>query len=944
MTSAGGPFEAAGNYITGVRPQSNGNTLFLTNYPEGHADYYMGHCNEKGWAGFTTNGSFSSENSAWHHFSSDMAVPDENTIVVLEHKMPYNGGLREVYLSKYHYLYNAPAGQLRYTLEWHKKLFSHPTLDAAAGRIKQVAGGGYIAVSSVKIASNPIRFNPLITRVDEQGTVLWDRILDAPEHSPVADVVQAPDGGFFLLRTILSIATPQTAAVWLVKLSSNGSVEWQQLVTGQGTEMGNAFALSADGNLLLCGYNPTTSGLFLIKTDLTGTILWRQDYAFPAQSGVFISRLLETPDHQIALVGTYQNDGFIMKVSAIGAPVWEKRYARSGRIIRINDAAISPDGGFVAAGAIQTDNNPPLAYIFKTDFNGVIKPGLIRGNVYGDINMDCSQWPAEAGLANLTVTAFQDSTHIFYGTTDSLGNYRIECDTGQYQVSIALPSPYWTVCQNQVPVFIHYLDSITVNFPVQSAINCPYMTVEHSTSRVRPCQTTTFYVKYCNLGTTTAQNARVEIRLDTIFTFLNGVIPPSSNINHVLTFPLGDVAPLSCQQFSFTAEVSCQASVGQVACSSAHIFPDSLCLPGGPNWSGALITAEGVCQGDSVQFTLRNIGSGPSQPLEYIVIEDAVLLRQGNFQLDPNEEIVVSEPANGATLHLIAQQEPGIPGNTQPLAAVEACAGSGGNPISVGFFNQFAQNDASDYLSEYCIPVVNSYDPNDKQAFPTGYSEAHYIFPETELEYQIRFQNTGTDTAYRVVLLDTLSALLDPASVRLGTTSHPCSLKVEENGILRFTFQPISLPHKAINEAGSQGFVTFRARQRKGNRMGAQIHNRAGIYFDFNAPVITNTVTHTLHQNLLRVTSFVKETGAPEVQVEAYPNPFAEQIRFELEQQPDTEVYLELFDAQGQIQRRLPFAGTSLQLAREDLSTGLYFFALRDGRGRVLGRGSIVAE
>ncbi|MBL0071787.1 MAG: hypothetical protein IPP34_08225 [Bacteroidetes bacterium] len=57
------------------------------------------------------------------------------------------------------------------------------------------------------------------------------------------------------------------------------------------------------------------------------------------------------------------------------------------------------------------------------------------------------------------------------------------------------------------------------------------------------------------------------------------------------------------------------------------------------------------------------------------------------------------------------------------------------------------------------------------------------------------------------------------------------------------------MPHKSINESGSQGFVTFRIVPFQGLPDGTVINNEAGIYFDYNPPVITNTAFVTLDNN-----------------------------------------------------------------------------------------------
>ena len=66
--------------------------------------------------------------------------------------------------------------------------------------------------------------------------------------------------------------------------------------------------------------------------------------------------------------------------------------------------------------------------------------------------------------------------------------------------------------------------------------------------------------------------------------------------------------------------------------------------------------------------------------------------------------------------------------------------------------------------------VTGSYDPNDKLVQP---SDIYLLDQDDHLDYTIRFQNTGTDTAFTVVVVDTLAVELDIASLELGAASHP---------------------------------------------------------------------------------------------------------------------------------------------------------------------------
>lgn len=137
--------------------------------------------------------------------------------------------------------------------------------------------------------------------------------------------------------------------------------------------------------------------------------------------------------------------------------------------------------------------------------------------------------------------------------------------------------------------------------------------------------------------------------------------------------------------------------------------------------------------------------------------------------------------------------------------------------------------------------ITGAYDPNVKEvSTSSGWSnELYYIDQDEWLDYTIHFQNTGTDTAFFVVITDTLPETLDPASFQMGARSHLGTVEMGGHGILRFIFPNILLPDSNVNEAKSHGFVSFRIKPRLPVMPGTVIENIANIYFDYNPPVIT---------------------------------------------------------------------------------------------------------
>lgn len=139
-------------------------------------------------------------------------------------------------------------------------------------------------------------------------------------------------------------------------------------------------------------------------------------------------------------------------------------------------------------------------------------------------------------------------------------------------------------------------------------------------------------------------------------------------------------------------------------------------------------------------------------------------------------------------------------------------------------------------------------DPNDKQVAPSrpDSTNGNYTQFDETLRYTVRFQNTGNDTAFTVRIEDELAPELDLSTFRPLTASHPYTVSIEEDRRAVFTFKDILLPDSTTNLLLSQGFVTFEINTLPGLEDFTAVKNTAGIFFDFNQPVITNTVSSSM--------------------------------------------------------------------------------------------------
>jgi uncharacterized repeat protein (TIGR01451 family) len=164
--------------------------------------------------------------------------------------------------------------------------------------------------------------------------------------------------------------------------------------------------------------------------------------------------------------------------------------------------------------------------------------------------------------------------------------------------------------------------------------------------------------------------------------------------------------------------------------------------------------------------------------------------------------------------------------------------------ITVNVYTKCSQelNYSNNQLSQ-CFNVVGSFDPNDKAVYPATTLD---VSGNKWLNYTIRFQNTGTADAENILITDTLSSLLDKSTFTLLSYSHEPFVQLYNNGVLKFSFPNIHLPDSNTNEPASHGYVQYKIRAKDNLTVGSTIENTANIFFDFNAPVITNTTSNTL--------------------------------------------------------------------------------------------------
>ncbi|HOZ51132.1 MAG TPA: T9SS type A sorting domain-containing protein [Chitinophagaceae bacterium] len=223
---------------------------------------------------------------------------------------------------------------------------------------------------------------------------------------------------------------------------------------------------------------------------------------------------------------------------------------------------------------------------------------------------------------------------------------------------------------------------------------------------------------------------------------------------------------------------------------------------------------------------------------------------------------------------------------------------------------------------EICFNIVNSFDPNDKQVSPKNAEAGDW------LNYTIQFQNTGNDTAFLVVIQDTLSANLDIPSFTYLASSHHAITQVKSN-IVTFTFPKINLLDSLNHEPESHGWVQYKIKLNSGLPDGTITNNKASIYFDFNPPIVTNIATNTVGplsiNNPLPFQPFVK----------IYPNPASNY--FTIDHSLQGQVKAQLYSMEGRLIKSEVLTKNKEIFSLKNIATGIYLLEVsNDKREKVL--------
>ncbi len=734
--------------------------------------------------------------------------------------------------------------------------------------VQQTMDGGYILGGSSKSnitgdkTENCIgQLDYWIVKVDAVGNIQWENTIGGTIVDDLRAIQQTLDGGYILggmsNSNISGDKTENTNGdydFWIVKTDALGNIQWQNSIGGDTTDVISCVQQTLDGGYIIGGCsNSNVSGdktencnglydYWIVKTDALGNIQWQNTISGNGDDR--ITSIQQTTDGGYMLGGFSDSnisgdktenshagyDFWIVKTDSTGNIQWQNTLGGTGWDYP-NNFQQTNDGGYVLFGCSssnisgdKTENSWPYDsdyWIIKIDSTG----GIEWQNTIGGDNHDPArdiQLTVDGGF----IIGGHSGSNISKDKTENCGG------GGDYWI-VKLTDKYNSVTGKCfVDANSNYVQDAGELSLANKKIN------ENNTSRFAFTNVAGEYlVSVLEPGnftvTTPAINYynTVPVTHSAIFTGIH----QTDSLNDFAFQPAGvfnDVCATITPLENFRTGVNASYMIDYGNYGTTTIVPTIIFfIDTNVSYVSANLTPISVTP-DSVVWALPSLNP----------------FQKGNIVITVNLDTGLSI---GTLINSSVLMEP-VAGDANP-----GCNFSSSLDSSIGSF------DPNDILvSEYALTTTQLATP-------------------PFLDYIIRFQNTGNDTAFALKVLNPIDTnKLDLNSFEFVNSSHPVNLNwINYQRNMEFKFDNILLPDSNINEPMSHGFVHYRIKPKTTLLAGDSVTNNAYIYFDFNNPVATNTaVTHIV------LPTSIYDLGFTNYDLKVYPNPTKDEITIQLNQ------------------------------------------------------------
>ena len=243
-------------------------------------------------------------------------------------------------------------------------------------------------------------------------------------------------------------------------------------------------------------------------------------------------------------------------------------------------------------------------------------------------------------------------------------------------------------------------------------------------------------------------------------------------------------------------------------------------------------------------------------------------------------------PGSMCTVHVLATpSDDGPYTNTVTLNGANSCTGTKTRTLTE---------------NSYC-PC----DPNDMLVQPRGCGPDGEVAMDQPLTYSIKFENVGNGRAHNIFIEDVLDEDLDLSTVSLVSSSHPVTGFQINGNKLVISLEGVDLAG-TLGPETNLGEVVFTARALPvEDQNDGYVENTASVFFDFNDPVVTNTVKNTFLDEPCAVPVSRDPLPTSNYLGSNYPNPFNPETTIPYGLQARGHVTIAIYNINGSLIRTL---------------------------------------
>ena len=775
-----------------------------------------------------------------------------------------------------------------------------------ANCIHQTSDGGYILAGYTYSNDGDVSGNQglqdfWIVKLDNIGNLEWQRYLGGSSNDEALSIIQTTDGGF--------IATGRTQSddgdvsgnhggndIWVVKLSHTGIIQWQKCFGGAYDDCASSILQVSNEGYILAGFTGSNDGdvtdnhgiydVWIVKIDEVGNIEWQK--CFGGSSDEYAECIQQSIDGGYIITGTTNSnngdvsgyhgstDIWVVKLDNTGIVEWQKCLGGSAPDYS-NSIFQTTDGGFVMAGYTQSTNGD------VTEFNGMVDAWVVRLDELGNFEWQRCLGGTSADFV-LSCQEIDDYEVIVAGSTysndnDVAGNHGAQ-DTWVIKLDF-FGNIIWQKCfggsGNDLANFVHLaLDSGFIITGSTTSVDGD-VTGNHGQSDV-------WVVKLIE------SNISGLVFLDTN---LNGIPDEGEQgvAGHLVKLDPGPFYTFTNNdgKYSFYAEAG-EHTVSYVPVNywyataeeeyqfsviSNYQIIDTLdfgiATPENTHDVAVYVTGSPTPTGLDTHYWIsyKNMGTVTTSGTVNVAFDPLLTFVSST-------EAPASQSGNVFSLEY-GPMGPGVQDTFRIDFEVPGIEYLGDTLFSYAWITPLDPdaNPVNNYDTIY-QEITAAYDPNDKRVSPAGIGDEGYVLHGQKLSYTIRFQNTGNDTAFTVLVRDTLDvSRMDIETFNVETYSHPVSWQFKNPNVMEFRFNNILLPDSTVNEPGSHGFVRFSVSPKPGMPDYTVVENTAHIYFDYNPAVVTNTTVNTYVTN---IPTGINGQTSSDLIAHIYPNPASDKL------------------------------------------------------------------